>query len=215
MKEWEAKFAIKTAELADQDAAHDILHFQRVVNTAKQLYKENDANFNIVVPAAWLHDFVVIPKSDPLRSHASRLAAKAAVEYLQSVNYPEQFYEDIIHVIESHSFSANIPPQTLEAKIVQDADRLDALGAIGIARCFVAGGILNRPIYCFDDPFCEQRYPEDQLYTLDHFYKKLFQIAASLQTAAGRLEGGQRVAVMREFLHQLDREITPSELPTP
>lgn len=210
MKEWETIFAIKMAELAGQDAAHDISHFQRVVNTAKQLSKENDANPHVVVPAAWLHDFVIIPKSDPLRSHTSRLAAKAAVEYLQSVNYPEQFLEAIAHAIESHSFSANIPPQTLEAKVVQDADRLDALGAIGIARCFVTGGILNRPIYRVDDPFCEHRDPEDHLYTLDHFYQKLFHIAASLQTSAGRLEGERRMGVMRNFLQQLDREITPA-----
>jgi uncharacterized protein len=61
-EEWEAKFANITAELADQDAAHGILHFQRVVNTAKPLCKENDANCNIVAPAAWLPDFVIIPK---------------------------------------------------------------------------------------------------------------------------------------------------------
>lgn len=210
MKDWEAKFAVKMADLAEQDVAHDMLHFQRVVNTAKQLCEEQDANVNVVVPAAWLHDFVIVPKSDPLRSHASRLSAKAAIEYLQSVNYPEHFYEDIGHAIESHSFSANIPPQTIEAKIVQDADRLDALGAIGIARCFITGGILNRPIYCVHDPFCKERDPDDYLYTVDHFYQKLLQVAASLHTVSGRTEGERRIAVMREFLRQLDREITPA-----
>lgn len=211
MKEWESKFILKMAELADQDAAHDILHFQRVVHTAKKLCKIDQANPAIVVPAAWLHDFVIVSKNDPLRSRASQLSAIAAIEYLSSINYPQQFYEGIAHAIESHSFSANIPAKTIEAKIVQDADRLDSLGAIGIARCFITGGILNRPLYRADDPFCEQREADDQRYTLDHFYTKLFKLTASLHTASGRAEGARRVAVMKEYLQQLDRDITSAE----
>lgn len=194
--------------LADQDAAHDFLHFQRVVRTAKKLCAEQNANINVVVPAAWLHDFISVRKDDPLRSQASRLAAKAAIEYLQSIAYPEQYYDEIAHAIESHSYSADIAPQTIEAKIVQDADRLDALGAIGIARCFIVGGLLDRPIYRAHDPFCELRDPEDKSYTVDHFYQKLFKIVDTLQTESGRAEGQRRKAVMEEFLRQLGREIT-------
>lgn len=208
MKHWEAIFSAKMAELAGSDAAHDLLHFQRVVNMAKQLGEEQGANANVVVPAAWLHDFVLVPKDDPLRSQASRMAAFAAVEFLESVGYPPEFYDGIAHAIESHSFSANIPPQTIEAKVVQDADRLDALGAIGIARCFIVGGILNRAIYRPVDPFCNDREPEDHLYTVDHFYKKLFLIVDTLQTPSGRAEGERRKTVMSEFLQQLDNEIS-------
>lgn len=210
MKNWETKFAEEIAQSASQDPAHDVLHVQRVVNTAKQLCAKQGADFNIVVPAAWLHDFIVVPKNDPLRSKASGMAAKAAVDYLQSIGYPEQFYAEIAHAIESHSFSANIPPRSMEAKIVQDADRLDALGAIGIARCFITGGILNRTIYCSEDPFCEVRDPEEHLYTVDHFYKKLLLIPDTLQTSSGRAEGERRIAAMRNFLQQLASEITYS-----
>lgn len=91
---------------------------------------------------------------------------------------------------------------------MQDADRLDALGAIGIARCFVTGGILNRSIYRKEDPFCEARDPDDHLYTVGHFYKKLLLIPDSLQTASGRAEDLRRIVVMEEFLQQLAREIT-------
>lgn len=73
---------------------------------------------------------------------------------------------DVVHAIEAHSFSAGIKPETIEAKIVQDADRLDALGAIGIARCFTVGGQLERPVYNSDDPFCETRKPDDQKWNI-------------------------------------------------
>lgn len=209
MKNWEVKFAVQMAKSQDQNSAHDVLHLERVVNTAKQLCVEQGADHNVVVPAAWLHDFVIVPKNDPLRSQASRMAAKAALEYLHAVGYPAQFCPAIAHAIESHSFSAKIAPETLEAKIVQDADRLDALGAIGIARCFVTGGILNRSIYRKEDPLCEARDPEDYLYTVDHFYQKLLLIPDSLQTASGRAEGQRRIVVMKEFLQQLAREIAP------
>src|SRR4051812_27577479 len=137
MQKWEEIFERKIAEVATaEDPAHDLLHFKRVVKTAKALCHEEGANDAIVVPAAWLHDFVIIPKNDPRRSQASRLAAEAAVRFLASVGYPEVHLQDIAHAIESHSFSANISPRTIEAKVVQDADRLDGVGAIGIARCF-------------------------------------------------------------------------------
>ena len=201
------EFATKMADMPGQDAAHDFLHFQRVVKTAKQLCAEQGANADVVIPAAWLHDFVNLPKDDPLRSQASRLAAKAAIEYLQSIDYPEQFYSDIAHAIESHSYSANIQPMTIEAKIVQDADRLDSLGAIGIARWFAVGGMLNRQIYNADDPCCEERSPTDDLYNVDHFYTKLASISDTMQTASGRAEGKRRIAVMHDFLQNLAIEI--------
>ena len=206
VKSWELMFKDKISQLATIDAAHDFLHIQRVVNTARQLCAEQNADANVVIPAAWLHDFIVVPKDDPLRAQASQLAAKAASEYLRSINYPEQFHDAISHAIESHSYSANIAPQTLEAKIVQDADRLDAVGAIGIARCFTVGGMLNRQIYRETDPLCESREPNDQLYTVDHFYKKLFRIVDTLNTESGRAEGVRRKAVMVNFLEQLGRE---------
>ena len=130
---------IATAE----DPAHDFLHFSRVVALAKKLCLEEKAKWEVVVPAAWLHDFVIIPKNDPRREMASRLSAEKAIEFLKTLSYPAEYYPEIAHAIEAHSFSANIEAKTLEAKIVQDADRLDGLGAIGLARCFITAGILR------------------------------------------------------------------------
>lgn len=208
MNHWEVLFEKKISEIASvEDPAHDLLHFKRVVKTAKKLCELENGNPEVVIPAAWLHDLVIIPKNDPRRSKASKMSADAALEYLESIDYPSHTYEAIAHAIEAHSFSANMTPQTLEAKIVQDADRLDGIGAIGIARCFATAGILKRPFYCFEDPFCENREPDDQQFTIDHFYKKLFKTAETLQTQSARAEGKQRVLVMKQYLEELGLEI--------
>jgi uncharacterized protein len=152
---WELKFETKISEIAtSDDPAHDLLHFKRVVGLAKSLCAHENGNLQVVVPAAWLHDFVIVPKDSPLRKQASRLSAEKATEFLRSINYPEKHYGEIAHAIEGHSFSANIEVKTIEAKIIQDADRLDGLGAIGIARCFATAGLLKRPFYSSIDPFC-------------------------------------------------------------
>ena len=115
----------------------------------------------------------------------------------------------IRHAIEAHSFSAGIAPETLEAKVVQDADRLDALGAIGLARCIAVGAALGRPVYEPNDPFCRERVPDDRGASVDHFYTKLLKLAGTMQTAAGRREAERRTAFLRAFLAQLESEIGP------
>lgn len=208
LESWEAKFEQKISTIAtDEDPAHDLLHFKRVVNLAKQLSQEEKGDPRVVIPAAWLHDFVIIPKNSPLRSQASRLAAKEAIQFLKSLAYPEAYLEAIGHAIEAHSFSANIEPRSLEAKIVQDADRLDGLGAIGVARCFATAGLLKRPFYRAKDPFCEEREPNDALFTVDHFYTKLFKTAETLKTPAGMREGQRRLESMKAYLSSLRSEI--------
>ena len=190
---------------ADQgDPAHDFEHFCRVVYSAKKLAKAEGARLEVVMPAAWLHDLVNVPKNDPRRKMASRLSAEAAKKYLQSIEYPDIYIPDIVHAIEAHSYSAQIDTRSLEADIVQDADRLDGLGAIGIARVFAVGGLLKRPLYCSVDPFAEtERQLDDLNYTIDHFYVKLFKVSETLKTKSGRVEGKKRVDFMRLFLDQL------------
>jgi len=193
--------------LGDSDPAHDLLHLERGGATAKRLAALEGADLAVVVPAAWLHDYVVVPKDDPRRALASRLAAEAARAHLASIGYDPALLGPIAHAIEAHSFTANIAPRTLEAKVVQDADRLDGIGAIGIARCFSCAGSMNRPFYSPDDPFCATREPDDARFTLDHFYRKLFKTAASMQTEAGRREGERRAEVMREYLREFGEEM--------
>ncbi len=205
---FEKKIAEKMTEIASaDDPAHDFLHFKRVVTTAKALCIEERAKLEVVMPASWLHDFVNVPKNDPRRSQGSRLSAEAAIGFLKQLNYPEKYFNEISHAIAAHSFSANIEPESLEAQIVQDADRLDGLGAIGIARCFAVAGLLKRSFYSDTDPFCSERPFDDSRYTVDHFFAKLFKTADSLKTKTGKLEGARRLAIMKNFLKDLGHEI--------
>lgn len=189
------------------DPSHDYLHIMRVVHMAKSLCQSEQANWAVIMPAAFFHDYINVPKGDPRRPYASRVSAEAAIEYLQSVHYPEQYLEDIRHAIEAHSYSANIKPQTLEAKIVQDADRLDSLGAIGIARCFATSTLMSRPFYSEEDPWAENRHLDDKSYGLDHFYIKIINLVDHLNTATAKKEGDHRVAFIKTYLEQIKREI--------
>lgn len=208
MAQWESRFAsFLRDQMRDTDAAHDRAHVERVVNTARRLADDEDASREIVIPAAWLHDCVVVPKNSPDRAHASQQAAKVARTFLSNAGYPEQWIAPIEHAIAAHSYSANIPPETTEAKVVQDADRLDALGAVGIARCFMVGGDLGHALYNPDDPFCEDRPPDDDAYSIDHFYAKLLNLPDTMKTDAGRKEAERRAQFMRSYLEELSSEI--------
>ncbi|MGA9573257.1 MAG: HD domain-containing protein [Lysobacterales bacterium] len=195
------------ADVMASDPAHDITHVKRVVQNTLMLTKAEKGNSAISVPAAWLHDCVSVAKDSPLRKQASQLAATEAIRFLESIRYPSGLLPQIHHAIEAHSFSANIPTETLEACIVQDADRLEALGAIGIARCFLTGGSMGTPLYEPSDPFAQNRGLDDRNYTLDHFYCKLLGLAGTMKTEAGKAEAISRPGYMKAFLQKLGAEI--------
>lgn len=207
LAEFELAFKQFVIEQGYADTAHDLAHVERVVKTARQLAVQEGAPLAVVLPAAWLHDCVSVPKNSPLRAKASTLAADQAITLLTRLGYPQAYYADIHHAIVAHSFSARVVCQSLAAKVVQDADRLDALGAIGVARCFTVGGMMGRHLYHPGDPFCAQRPAEDVLYTLDHFFEKLLGIEHSLNTDAARQQARQRIAFMMTFMSQLANEI--------
>ena len=205
---FEQQLSQKISQIASsEDPAHDFLHFKRVVQTAKFLCEEEKAKIEVVLPAAWLHDFVIILKNDPRRNQASQLSADGAIEFLKQINYPEIYFEEISHAIAAHSFSANIETRSIEAMIVQDADRLDGLGAIGLARCFATAGLMRRAFYSETDPFCQEREIDDTQFTIDHFYAKLFKTADLLKTKPARIEGLKRLEVMKKYLADLSAEI--------
>jgi uncharacterized protein len=208
-REWEPQIVRFIAGQPGDDPGHGLVHLRRVVATALALAAAEAARIDVVLPAAWLHDCVHVAKNSPDRSRASHLAAAHAVSFLQAAGYPPDALPGIAHAIQAHSYSAGIRPQTIEAKVVQDADRLDALGAIGIARCIAVGSALGRPLYEPDDPFCEARTPDDAGASVDHFYTKLLRLAATMQTDAGRIEAERRTAFIRAFIVQLRSEIAP------
>ena len=209
---WEAQFAtFLAANQGAEDAAHDGMHIRRVVANARMLATAENADRAVVLPAAWLHDCVIVPKDSPERTMASRRAATAAGAFLHDAGYPAIHIPAIRHAIEAHSFSARIAPRTLEAQVVQDADRLDALGAVGIARTLMLGGAMSKPLYDADEPFPITRTADDGENVLDHFFVKLLALSGTMQTRAGRAEAERRTAFMRDYLTQLSVEIGAAE----
>jgi uncharacterized protein len=202
------KCGVFLSDIAPADAAHDINHIKRVVKNVIYLTDIEEANSLITLPSAWLHDCVAVAKDSPLRAQGSKMAADAAMSFLATIGYPGELMPEVFHAIEAHSYTANIPTRTLEAAVVQDADRLDSLGAIGIARCLLVGGRLNRPLCSSEDPFCDDRDPDDGQFTIDHFYAKLFKLPATMKTDAGRTEAQRRADLMQRYLDDLRKEIT-------
>lgn len=200
LAEWAPRLiAIATAQ-TDNDGAHDINHLHRVWRVAQTLLAEHPQADALVVQAAcYLHDLVNLPKNHPERAQASQRAARRACDELACAGFPLEKLEGVAHAIEAHSFSAAIAPRTIEAQIVQDADRLDALGAVGLARLFYTAGRMGSAFAHEDDPLGTQRELDDRAFALDHIELKLAKLPASMQTAAGRKLGESRLAWLRGF----------------
>ena len=180
---------------------------QRVFLNMRRLAEQEQADLNVLIPATWLQDCAAVCKKSGKRAQASTLSADAAIAWLRQEGYPEQHFDAIHHAIAAHSFSAGIPPQSLEAQVLQDADRLDALGAVGIARTMMLGGQFGSMLAHPDEPFPETRARDDKQYVVDHFYVKLLHLEKSFQTASGRHEAAGRTHTMRTYLNRLAEEM--------
>ena len=185
--------------LSGDDGAHDISHLSRVWTNVKGIQRREGGDLEILVGAVLLHDCVSVPKNSPLRSQASRLAASKASELLTELHWKAERVVWVASAIESHSYSAEIAPRTLEAAILQDADRLDALGFTGIARCFYTAGRMSSALYDVLDPRGIHRTPKDAEFALDHFPAKLLYLSKGFQTATGREFAARRQAAVRAF----------------
>lgn len=198
--DWTSRFIAIAAAQADGDGAHDLNHLHRVWHVAAALLAEYPQADRLVVQAAcYLHDLVNLPKNHPERAQASRMAAELAARMLAEAGFPADRLPGVCHAIEAHSFSAGIAPRTIEACIVQDADRLDALGAVGLARLFYTAGRMGSAFAHPSDPLGHARELDDQRYALDHIERKLAGLPASMQTEAARRLGRQRLEWLRGF----------------
>ena len=191
-----------------KDPAHDFSHALRVCRNARLIGEKEGADMQVVTLAALLHDAGSGSKlrEKSAESEARKLAI--AEEFLKKRKLPEDVIKWVLYAVEVHSFSKGIEPATLEAKVLQDADRLDAIGAIGIARVFLTGGALGRPLYNPEDPFCKEREPDDGRWNLDHFFKKLLRLEDGMHTETGRRLARRRGAVLRRYLSDLEEEIS-------
>ncbi|MDQ1833009.1 HD domain-containing protein [Massilia scottii] len=197
---WRPRLQELAGAACGDDGAHDINHLHRVWRNAQALLASHpEADALAVMAACYLHDLVNLPKNHPERSMASRRSAELARRELAALGFPAAKLDAVAHAIETHSFSAALQPHSIEAKLVQDADRLDALGAVGLARLFYIAGQMGSALAHPSDPLPGRRELEDRAYALDHIEVKLAKLPAMMQTAAGRALGEARMAQLTTF----------------
>ena len=189
------------------DPAHDMLHVRRVAALARTIAAAEGADVAVTVGAALLHELVNLPKSDPESWRSGDLCADAAAELLRSEEVDADRAAAICACIRDHAFSKGVTPNSLAARVLQDADRLDAMGAIGVARLFATCTSMRTPFYSEEDPLCRTRVPDDRRFGLDHFYRKLLKLPAGLHTATARALAQPRVRLMEVYLEHFAREL--------
>lgn len=208
MQDLRAQLRQTVAREMEQDPAHDIAHLDRVWANARRIGEdEGGVNMKVLLAGAYLHDLVNLPKDAPNRAEASTLSADAAKPILEGLGYTPDEIRAAQHVIAAHSYSAGIAPESFEAEILRDADRLDALGAVGIARTFMVAGAMGRALCDPADPFAARRALNDQDWSIDHWHLKLLQLPQEMVTAKGRKIARKRARLMLAYLNQLSKEM--------
>ncbi|HFZ8993042.1 TPA: phosphohydrolase [Citrobacter freundii] len=192
-----------------QDSAHDIFHLRRVWATAQKLSAGEEVDWLVVLTACYFHDIVSLPKNHPDSRLSSKQAATMAGRILTEAftDYPADKLPVVSHAIEAHSFSAGIMPLTLEAKIVQDADRLDALGAIGLARVFAVSESMGASLFDAEDPFARHRPLNDKQFAVDHFQSKLLTLPQTMQTERGKSLARHNADFLVTWMAKLSAEL--------
>jgi uncharacterized protein len=210
---WSRIEAEARSRTRNNEPAHDFFHVERVIASAGAIARgegldgEREA---AVVTAALLHELFTLPKNHPDSARAGDTCAEHARELLEREGAPTWLVAAACAAIRDHSFSKGVVPDALETRVLQDADRLDAIGAIGLARMWATCADMKRPFYSPDDPFCESRAPDDKDWGLDHVFKKLLAIPDRLHTRTARSLAEPRIAAMHHYLEQLRAEILPS-----
>lgn len=196
-------------ELEGAEAGHDWFHIQRVYNNALNLLKTEQANEQIVVLGALLHDIA----DSKFHNGDETIGPKKAMEFMTSIDINEDVKDHVVKIIENISFKGGNFNKTFHSKeleIVQDADRLDAIGAIGIARTFNYGGYKNNGLY---DPeihpklkMTKEEYKNHKGTTINHFYEKLLLLKDLMNTETGKKLAENRHQYMEGFLKQFYNE---------
>ena len=194
---------IVKSKLANNDPAHDFEHVMRVYRNAERILKNENGNKKLILSAVLLHDIIKIKN----RKDSALKSAKLSEKILKENHFLDDEIIIISNAINEHSFSKGKIPSTIEGKILQDADRLDAIGAIGLARVFSFSGTNNRPFYDTKDPFSKNRPTNDNKWALDHFYEKLLRLEQKMNTRTGKSIAKKRTKFLKFFLKELKNEI--------
>lgn len=174
------------------DPAHDGSHLARVWRMAAQIAAVEGGDLRLLAAATILHDCLPIAKTSPDRPKASEFAAVHASDILKDLGWEAADIVVVAEAIRAHSFSAGLTPESPEARALHDADRLDSIGAIGIARCLMVSGAVERPLYEPEDPGADNRDLDDVAWTLDHFHARLLRVIDTMATPTGRRVAEER-----------------------
>ncbi len=201
--------AFVKSTLKNTEGGHDWFHIKRVWNNAKLIAKNENVNIFIVEIGALLHDIA----DSKFHNGDETIGPKLACEFLESQQVSKEIISHIENIISNISFKGGNFEQTFtspELNVIQDADRLDAIGAIGIARCFNYGGFKNRPLYNPEiTPKLNQtkeEYKNSKAPTINHFYEKLLLLKDRMNTASGKKIAEERHQYMKDFLQQFYNE---------
>jgi uncharacterized protein len=196
-------------QLENAEGGHDWFHMERVYKNALLIAEGEDCDLTVVQLGALLHDIA----DSKFHNGDETIGPKTARIFLESQNVAEETIQHVVSIIENISFKGgNFEKKfsSIELDIVQDADRLDALGAIGIARTFNYGGFMNRPLY---DPeikpnlnMTKEEYKKNNAPTLTHFYEKLLLLKDKMNTETGKKIALERHKYMEDFLAQFYAE---------
>jgi uncharacterized protein len=199
---------IASKRISKNDPSHDFSHALRVLSTAEKIANKEGADLDVVVPAALFHDLVVYPKNHPDRMNSQYESAEATGKILSNIpDYPVKKIDRVKTCIIECSFTKDVVHEMLESQIVQDADGLEATGAISIMRTFATTGQMNRPFYNPVDPFCKTREPDAMKNALDLFYERLLRVTERIHTKTAKKISTRRTAFLRKFLKELDLEL--------
>ncbi len=195
---------ITTKHIPKDDPSHDLAHIKRVVTMAIHIAEKEHADRDIVTAAAFFHDLVTYQKNDPRSKFATEESAKLAEEILANEPlFPSEKIPSVITCILECSWSKGLQASSLESHVLQDADRLEASGAISLMRTFSSGGQMNIPLYSKEDPFCEQKVPEGITASLNLLYQRLLVVPERLHTQTAK----DMVVRRHEFLKQFEQEL--------
>lgn len=200
--------SVKTIFNGAPNAGHDITHTLRVRELCIQMGRIEGGDVEVLEASSLLHDIGRAHEfADPTTDHAL-IASQEAPRILSEAGFPQEKIQSVVYAIKNHRYSSGIYPCTLEAQILQDADRLDIAGAVGVAMTFAYSGALNRPLYHPDDPLATMRDLDDSRYALDHIFSKLLLLPGSMHTKTARTMAKERNEFIKDFIEQFYREIT-------